>query len=156
MAWTDSRVFRPLIADMFGNVAAFDLDADQITNALYNNSITPNNDVTAANSAYNVDQWATANEIFDAGFWDQGGEDLANKVINAATADVVFFDADDTSSAAGATMANIHGCLIYDNTLAAPVANQGICYLYLGGPQSVTAGVFTVAYNALGIVRATL
>ena len=73
MAWTGSKIFRPFIADVLGNVAAFDLDADTIKAALYNNTPTPDNDVTSANSAYNVGQWATAQEVYDqrvlAGRW---------------------------------------------------------------------------------------
>lgn len=156
MAWTDSRVFRAFVADTFGNVAAFDLDADALLVALYNNSITPNNDVTAANSAYNVDQWATANEIFEAGPWPQGGVALTGQTLNSGTADTVFLDATDTSSAAGADLAGINGMLLYDDTLAAPVANQGIGYLYFGGSSTVVNGTFTIIYNAQGLIRATL
>jgi len=54
MAWTNSKMFRQFIADAVLNVAAFDLDTDTFKVALYDNDITPDNDVTAANSAYNV------------------------------------------------------------------------------------------------------
>ena len=158
MAWTDSRVFRAFVQNMAGNTAAFDLDtgADSIKNALFNNTITPDNDVTAANSAYNVGQWATAQEVFEAGQWAQTGVVIAGQVIDAGTADVVFFDATDTASGTAADLTNATGCLIYDDTLAAPVADQGICYNYFGGPNSVVNGTFTVVYHVNGIWRATL
>lgn len=156
MAWTDSRIFRQAVADMFGNVAAMDLDADTFRVVLYNNTITPDNDVTAANSAYNVGQWVTAQEVFQAGQWAQAGVALSGVTLNAGTADVVFFDATDPSSGTAATLANVYGMLCYDDTLTTPVADQGLTYNYFGGVQSVTNGQLTIVLNALGILRITL
>lgn len=156
MAWTDSRVFRPLVADVFDNTTAIDFGADSFKVALYNNTITPDNDVTAANSAYNVGQWATAQEVFQAVQWPQTGVVLAGQTLNSATADTVFFDANDTASGSAATLAAVFGCLVYDDTIAAPVADQGGSYNYFGGTNSVTNGTFTVVWNANGIWRATL
>jgi len=158
VAWADSRVFRAFVANVVGNTTAFDLDtgADTFRVALYNNSITPDNDVTAANSAYNVGQWATAQEVFQAGQWAQAGVALAGQVVDAGTADIVFFDANDTASGSAATLASVFGCLVYDDTLAAPVADQGVSYNYFGGTNSVTNGTFTVQWNVNGIWRATL
>jgi hypothetical protein len=158
MAWANSKVFRPFLADVMGNVTAFDLDADTFKAALYNNSITPDNDVTSALSAYNAgsSQWLTANEVFQAGQWAQAGVALAGITINSGTADVVFFDANDTASGSAATLANVYGCLIYDDTLTTPVADQGVCYNYFGGTNSVTNGTLTVVWHANGIWRATL
>lgn len=156
MAWTNSKVFRPFLADVMGNVTAMDLDADTFRAALYNNSITPDNDVTSANSAYNVGQWATAQEVFQAGQWAQTGVALASISLNSGTADVVFFDAADTASGSAATLASVFGCLVYDDTIAAPVAKQGVSYNYFGGTNSVTNGTLTVVWHANGIWRATL
>lgn len=156
MAWTNSKIFRPFLADALGNVTAFDLDADSFKAALFNNSITPDNDVTSANSAYNVGQWATANEVYEAGQWAQGGVALTSQSLNSATADVVFFDAADTASGSGADLANVYGVLVYDDTLTTPVADQGVCYNYLGGANSVVNGTFTVVWHANGILRITL
>jgi hypothetical protein len=156
MAWADSKMFRQFLADAVLNVAAFDLDSDTFRVALYTNSITPDNDVTAANSAYNVGQWATANEQFESGQWAQAGVALTSPVINVGTADVVFWDAADTASGSGADLTAVYGCLVYDDTLTTPVADQGICYNYFGGTNSVTNGTFTVVWNANGIWRITL
>ena len=60
------------------------------------------------------------------------------------------------ASSAGATITNAYGVLVYDDTLATPVADQGVCYNYLGGANSVTNGVFTVVWHANGIFRITL
>lgn len=145
-----------MLADALGNVAAFDLDADAIKVALYDNDITPDSNVTAANSAYNAGQWTSAlNEVFEAITWPQGGVVLGGQTLNSATNDVVFLDANDTASGAGANLANVFGCLVYDDTLAAPVVDQGICYNYFGGSNSVVNGTLTVVWNANGILRYT-
>lgn len=158
MAWSNSKVFRPFVADVLGNVTAFDLDADAFKVALYNNTPTPDQNVTSALSAYNAatSQWVTANEVSQAGQWAAGGVALAGVSLNSGTAGVVFFDATDTSSGSAATLSNVYGCLVYDDTLATPVADQGVCFNYFGGAQSVSAGTLTVQWHANGIVRFTL
>lgn len=156
MAWANSKVFRAFLADAVDNTAALDLGADTIKVALYNNSITPDQDVTSANSAYNAGQWATANEVADGAEWAAAGVALAGKTVNSGTAGVVFFDANDTASGSSATLASVFGCLVYDDTLTTPVADQGICFNYFGGTNSVTDGTFTVIWSANGIWRATL
>lgn len=156
MAWTNSKVFRACLADVFDNTTALDLGTDVPKVALYNNTITPDLNVTSANSAYNVGQWATAQEVFQAGQWAQAGVALAGTVLNSATSGVVFYDANDTASGAAATLATVFGCLVYDDTLTTPVIDQGISYNYFGGTNSVTGGTLTVVWNANGIWRATL
>lgn len=159
MAWSNSKMFRATLANYLGLTTGFamDLDADSFKVALYDNDITPDNDVTAANTAYNVGQWVTTgNEVFQAGQWAQGGVALTSQSLNSATADAVFFDAADTASGSAATLANVYGCLVYDDTLTTPVADQGLCYNYFGGTNSVTNGTFTVVWHANGILRFTL
>lgn len=156
MAWSNSKMFRATVADVFDNTTALDLGTDVPKVALYNNSITPDQNVTSANTAYNVGQWATAQEVFQAGQWAQGGVALAGTSLNSATSGVVFYDANDTASGAAATLASVYGCLVYDDTLTTPVADQGICFNYFGGTNSVTNGTFTVVWHANGIWRATL
>jgi hypothetical protein len=158
MAWADSKIFRPFLADVFDNTAAFDLGSDVPKAALYNNSITPNNDVTSALSAYNAgtSQWVTANEVSEAGQWAAGGVALSSTSLNSGTADVVFYDAADTVSGSAADLTNATGTLVYDDTLTTPVADQGICYNYFGGQVSVVNGTLTVQWSANGIWRITL
>lgn len=157
MAWSGSSIFRAFVTDMMGNTAAFDLDtgADAIKAALYNNSITPDKDVTSANSAYNAGVWANSNEVSQVGQWAAGGVALSSQAVTNPASGVIMFDAADTSSGAAATLANVYGCLVYDDTLAAPVADQGICFNYFGGVNSVTAGQLTVVWNTSGILRIT-
>lgn len=156
MAWSNSKIFRQYLADSLNRTAPLDLDADSIKTALYNNSITPDQNVTAANSAYNAGQWATANEVSQSGQWAAGGIVLASRVVDIGTAGVVFLDGADTASGAAATLTNVYGCLNYDDTVTTPVADQGICYNYYGGVQSVTSGTFTSVWSANGLMRYTL
>lgn len=161
MAWTateGSHIFRPFLADAVARTAAFDLDADAFKAALYTNTGTPTPNVTSALSGYAAatSQWVVGNEVSQAGQWAAGGVALAGVTVNSATANVVFFDANDTASGAAATLANVYGVLVYDDTLTTPVADQGVSFNYLGGVNSVTNGTFTVVWNANGIWRATV
>lgn len=160
MAWAGSSIFRQLIPDMFnGTVAAGAMDWDTVATvkaALYDNDITPDNDVTAANTAYNAGQWTAAgNEVTDGTNWDTAGEPLTSRTLTLG-ADTATFDAADTpQSGASCTLANVFGCLVYCDTITTPVADQGFCYNYFGGSQSVTAGNFTIVWHANGVFRIT-
>jgi hypothetical protein len=154
MTWANSKIFAQTVLDGMGNTAAIDLDADTLKAALYNNSITPDNTVTAANSAYNAGQWANTNEQTNGG-WSAGGLALASRTWVKSSA-VCTLDAADLANGTAATLSNVFGCLVYDSTLSTPVASQGICYNYFGGAQSVTSGTLTIVWNASGIMQLTL
>lgn len=157
MAWTESSVFRAFLENAFLNDVAYDLEVDSFKVALYDNDITPDKNALLADTAYNVGQWVSLNnEVFEAGQWEQAGQALGTLDVNASTAGVVFWDAADTSSGVNADLANVHGCLVYDDTIAGPPADVGICYNYFGGANSVVNGTFTVVWAANGIWRATL
>lgn len=159
MAWANSKIFRPYFADVAANTTAMDLDGtDTLRAALYNNSVTPSQDVTSALSAYNAgtSQWVVANEVSQAVQWPAGGVALTSPVVNSGTAGVVFFDAADTASGSAATLASVFGTLVYDDTIATPVADQGICFNYFGGTNSVTNGTFMIVWSANGVWRLTL
>jgi hypothetical protein len=150
MAWSNSKTYARMWVDGMGNTTAFDLDADTPKVALFDNSITPDNTVTAANSAYAAGVWASGG-VSDASGWPAAGRALvsATWTLSSATA---TYDAADTSSAnATTTLSGTYGCLVYDDTLTTPVADQGMSYNYFGGTQSVTSGTFTIVWNASGI-----
>lgn len=156
MAWSNSKIFSTFVTDAVNNTAALDLNADTFKVALYDNDITPDQTVASANTAYNVGQWViTGNEVSQAGQWAAGGVALAS-VTSGFTTNVYTFDAADTASGSAATLANVYGCLIYDDTLTTPVADQGVCFNYFGGANSVTAGTLTVVWSASGIFALTL
>lgn len=153
MAWSASKIFVAFIEDALENTAALDLNSDTFKAALYDNDITPDQTAATANTVYNAGQWTAAgNEVADGTEWDAGGEPLTG-VTFAAAANVLKFDATDTpSGGSSATLANVFGCLVYDDT----VGDQGVCYNYFGGTNSVTDGTFTIVWNAAGIFALTL
>src|SRR5574337_119699 len=136
------------------------LGADTINVALYNNTGTPSETDTLAHAAYNGTggPWVTANEVTDATNWTAGGRTLASKTLNVSS-NVFTFDAADTSGAGNVTISGAYGCLVYDNTITAGtggVAKQGVCFNSFGASQSVTAGTFTIVWNASGIFTVTV
>lgn len=155
MAWANSKIFSAFPTDAFNNTAALDIDTDALKAALFDNSITPSQTVASASTAYAAGVWASGG-VLDASGWPAVGRPLAS-VTSTFSTNVYTFDAADTVSAnSTTTLTNAFGCLIYDDTLAAPVADQGICYNYFGGANSVVSGTFTIVWNASGIMALTL
>lgn len=152
MAWSNSKVFAQAALAFLDRTAAFDLDADTFHAALYNNTTTPSNTVTAANSAYAVDQWVVGNEVDDTTEWDAGGEPIVSPDVTVSTTTITFDGNDTVSGGSSATLADVHGTLVYDNTLVSPVADQGLCYNYFGGANAVTNGTFTIQWSGSGIM----
>lgn len=152
MAWTNSKMFMAVFEDLFENLTAMRTVTDTHKAALYDNDITPDQTVSSANTAYNAGQWTAAgNEVSDGTEWDAAGEPLTN-VASTRTSNVFTFDADNTpSGGSSATLANVHGCLVYDDTITTPVADQGWSYHYFGGANSVTDGTFTIVWHSSGV-----
>jgi hypothetical protein len=152
MAWSASKVFAHTILLSLTSTQ-FDLVADTVNVALYNNSITPDNTVsTSALTEYNGSgsQWLTANEVYQAGQWAQGGVALGSQTWTQS-GNVDTFTGANTSSGSAATLANVYGCLVYDST----VSSIGLSFNYFGGVQSVSDGALTVVWNASGIFTFT-
>lgn len=159
MAWTDSRVFREwIVGPMFqaSGTSYTGLDSDAVKVALFNNSVTPDRDAAVASTGYNTGTWLTGNEVTDATNWTATGRTLASKTFTTPSTGVAMFDAADLAGAGTVTLTNAFGCLVYDDAITAgTVADQGVSFNYFGGAQSVTAGTFTIIWNANGIVRFT-
>lgn len=155
MSWTASKVFTAAIVDMLGDVAAsYDLNSDAFKAALYNDTITPNQLVTSANSCYGAGVWTAGSSpnVQDATGWPYAGRSLVTPTLTDYSAATVKFDADDTVSANDTTtLASVYGTLVYNDTIASP-ADQGLSYHYFGGIQGVTNGRFTVVWAGGGIV----
>jgi hypothetical protein len=131
------------------------LSADTINVALFNNTPTPNKDDTVGNTGYNTGQWLSSSEVTDATNWVAGGRALAGKAFAAGTS-IVNFDANDLSGAGNVTISNAFGDMVYDNTITAgTVAKQGLCYHAYGSAQGVTAGTFTLVWDATGVFKVT-
>lgn len=160
VSWSASAMFgaflyQPLLAG--GATGYSSLTVDTIDVALYNNTGTPDKTVAASLSGYNTGQWVTANEVIDTGGsnWPAGGLSLAGKTVSSISGGVKF-DANDLPSLGAVTLSNVYGALVYDSTITAgTVAKQGVAFLYGGGAASVTAGSFTVVFNASGLINLT-
>lgn len=113
------------------------MEADAIRVALFDN-------VHTFTSTHN--QWSeiSANEISGTGYTTKG-ELIANGAVTQAA--TTKYDGDDTSWTT-ATFTAYHG-VIYDDTLA---ADDLIANIDFGGAKTVTAGTFTIQWNASGII----
>lgn len=151
MAWSASGGFRQTFLDDWATTITLNLDAETHKAALFNNSVTPDYDASAANTAYNAGTWVTANEVSGTGY-TAGGATLTGTALSAVAGGIVMWDASDVSWSS-ATFSNAFGTLLYADALTTPVADQGIMAVYFGGGFSVTAGTFTIAWAATGISR---
>jgi hypothetical protein len=150
-----SKIFSAFPTDSFNGTALFDLNSHAINVALFGNGVTPDPAASSAATQYGAGgTWTAANEVTATG-WTAGGLTLAG-VASGFASNVYTFDATDKAGGAADTVTNAYGVLIFDNTLAAPVAKQGICYNAFGGAASVTSGTFTVVFNGSGIFTLTL
>lgn len=154
MTWSNSRIFSAFITDAMNNTAALDLNSDTIRAAIFGTTPTPDQTVASASTAYNTGQFTTGNELSNGG-WTAGGLALASIASNFSS-NVYTFDAADLANGSAATITAAFGTLVYDDTLTTPVADQGICYNYFGGSNSVTSGTLTIVWNASGIFTLTL
>lgn len=167
MAFTASAIFREWPKSVMGAgqtaavlpAAYAGLGADTVKAALFNNSVTPDKDAALTSTGFNTGTWTTGNEVTDATNWASGGRALASKTLTTPSTGVFMFDAADLAGGGNVTLTSVYGCLVYDDTITAGtggIPDQGICYLYFGGSQSVTAGTFTIAFHANGLFRITV
>lgn len=162
MAWTNSKVFEEwIIGPMLqaSGTAYTGLDSDTVKAALFDDTITPDNDAAVGSTGFNTGVWTNTEppQQFDAAGWVTGGLALTAKTFTTPGADQVRFDAADLPSTANVTITAAVGAFIYDDTITAgTVADQGVCYLWFSGPASVTAGSFTIIFGASGLVQFTL
>lgn len=156
MAWTDSRVFRewPLQTMQVSGTGYTGLDSDTVKAALFDNTVTPDKDAAVGSTGYNTGTWTAAREVSGGANWAAGGRALSGKTFTSPDTGIAMFDAADLAAGGALTLTNAYGCLVYDDTISGgTVADQGVCFLYFGGAQSVTAGNFSVIWNSSGIVR---
>lgn len=144
MAWADSRVFAAFLADSVSGTALFDLSGASVQTfnvSLIGTNSTPDKDAAAANTAYNTGAF-TADKLTDTGTgapagWPTVGRPLVTPAITTATGTLKWDAVDTVSASATTTITAAFGCLIYSDTLASPVAKQGVCFNYFGGTQTV-------------------
>lgn len=158
---SSSAIFREWPIQMFqvSGTGYTGLDSDTVKLANYGNSGTPDKDAAVGLTGYAAatSAWVTGNEVVDATNWPAGGLALASKTFTTPASGVAMFDAADRAGSGNVTLSAVYGGLVYDDTITAgTVADQGVCFLYYGGSQSVTAGTFTVVFNANGVARFTV
>lgn len=159
MAWTDSRVFREWINGPMMQASGTGytgLDSDTVKAALFDNTVTPDKDAAVAGTGYGAagGTWTLAREVNGGANWPVGGRALTSKTFSSPASGVSMFDAADLAAAGSVTLANVYGCLVYDDTITGgTVADQGVAFLYFGGNQPVTAGSFSIIWSGNGIAR---
>lgn len=165
MAWTGSGVFAQYLVSTLGTRLTGDLglvSANEHRVALFNDSITPDKDATAANARYGAGAWASGgvSDSSGNGNWDLVGRVMAGKGVTTPVAGKVRFSATNTGGGGTLTITNAFGALIYNDSVAQAgppnVSDQGVCFNYFGGAQSVTGGTFTIIWSANGIFEITV
>jgi hypothetical protein len=156
---TSSAVFQEWVKGVLAKSATSfgGLTTDTVNVALYGNSGTPDKNAAVGLTGYNAatSAWVSSNQVTDTN-WPAVGRPLVSSTLTASSG-TVKFDAADTASNGSVTLANVYGCLVYDDTISGgTVADQGVCFNYFGGAQSVTSGTFTVVWNASGIFTMTV
>lgn len=161
MAFTASGIFREWMVQVYqvSGTGYTGLDSDTVKTALFGNTGTPDKDAAVGLTGYAAatSAWVVGNEVTDATNWPAGGLALASKTFTTPATGVMMFDAADRAGTGNVTVANVYGVFNYDDSITAgTVADQGISFHYLGGPNSVSAGLFTVVWHANGINRWTM
>lgn len=138
----NSGLFYLTQRDVQQNDTAVDTVADSLKAALFTNTTTtPNYDT---NTGYNIAPF-NANEIATP----SGGIALTGNTHSVSTGTLVF-DANDTAWGSQ-TFSTARCALIYDDTIATPVAKPAILLVTFGADFGPTAGIFTIQWNASGI-----
>jgi hypothetical protein len=158
MGWANSAIFQQaMLNPITGQVNAAtkpttftSLTADTVKVAVFGNTGTPNKADTAANCAYGAGQWVTGNEVTGTN-WSASGVSVGTTktwTIDTGSSSLCFQVTAPTAgqtSTATVTLAGFYGALVYDSTTTS-VANQGYCFNYFGGTQTVTAATFTILW----------
>ena len=129
-----SGIYNRFKANLMNKIV--DLEADTIKVALYDDS----HSFTATDTGY-----TTTNELATAGGYTQGGATLASKAVTEAA--TTKWDADDRNWTT-ATFTAYHA-VIYDST----ASDDLIASIDFGGAKTVTAGTFTIQWDAAGIIN---
>lgn len=165
MAWSVSAIFQqamknPMTASLAGtsNVtlpvgysATGGLVADTLKVAVYNNTTAPDKTAAVASTGFGAGTWS-GNEITGTG-WSSGGVSVGTTKTYTLDSGSSSFCYQVTAPVAGQTstpgvsLSAFYGCLVYDSTISGgTVANQGMCFNYFGGSQTITAGTFTILW----------
>ena len=147
MAFPTSYVNGDTIGDALTNTIALNLDTDSIKAALFTDSLTGAD--KNASEAYGSGTYAS-NEVSSANY-TAGGSALTNPGISVSGGKLIFDDSAATLAWSNVTFTT-RGVAVYSAT----VANRLLCAINFGSDLSVTAGTFTITWDATnGIFYAT-
>lgn len=121
---------------------SIDLDTDTIKVALVTSTYTPNQDT-------HEDYADITNEVVGTGY-TAGGETLTVTISTDDTDNEGVFDATDVTWTSSTITAR--GAVIYKDT-GTPGTSWFVCYIDFGADKTSTAGTFTLAWNAEGILN---
>lgn len=145
MAWGGSGLFVATWIDIL-DATQLAVDLSLTTNkwALFDNTITPDFNASAANSAYGAGVWASG-EVSGTGY-TAGGAAVASPTLTGSGG-VMTFDQADTSWTSS-TITNARGALLYADALA---GNNAICAVDFGSSYSTSNGTLQITWNASGV-----
>lgn len=153
MAITASGLFCKIFTDVLdATQLAIDLSLTSHKLALYANTITPDFEATAANSAFGAGAFATG-EVFGTG-WATGGVALSAAAAGATSTaptlnsagGVMTYDMGDVA-VAETTLTNARGALLYADALS---GDPAIVFVNFGADYSTNNGVFGINWNVAG------
>jgi hypothetical protein len=165
MSWTRSAIFQewvknPLLNGPGGTPPTGPYTGyltDTVKAALFGGN-TPSQTASVATTGYNsaASQWLTSSEKTSGTDWLAGGRALTSKT-STASGGAVILDAADLMSVAVSTISGAEGFLVYDDTITGgTVQDQGMCFTWFGGSQSVVSGTFSVVFAPTGVMAFSL
>lgn len=149
MAQGDVTVFNKFLENM--GAASLNLNTDTFKLGLIDSVQTPLATATDPRWGAGGSQNYLTNECTPGGNYVTGGESLSAVITDnwSESAGTVKFDGDDVSILQHASNpANARWGIIFDNTAA---GKEAVAFLDLGSVTDLTAGDFTVTWNASGI-----
>lgn len=154
MSWSGSAFFRPAAVDMItGRSLLVTTHTHKLT--LWDNTVTPDKDASAANTVYLSGTWLTAREVYQAGQWAQGGVALSGLAVTTPGSGIVQCTATNPTSGTNCTISGACGAHIRD-TQSTPTADLGLSFHNFNASTGVTNGTYTAVISVNGIFRATV
>jgi hypothetical protein len=146
MAAGDITLFNEFKLDVGSKV--HNLASDTFKLALLKNSITPA--ASTADPRYGAGGTTnlTTYEVTPGGNYSAGGVTLSSVTWTESSGTVTFDCADISISSNGSNPNNARWGAIYNNT---STGKEAVCFVDLGGVTDLTAGAFSITWNASGV-----
>ena len=136
-----SGVYGATLEDIIDNDTAIDWTADSQVAQLNTDTHTPNFNT-------HTSETDLTNEVSGTGYSAPGN--ALDSPTSTATSGTLTMDANDEAWTT-ATFSNAEGASIFDDTITTPTADPLLVTSDFGAAYSVTAGTFTIQWNASGI-----